>query len=127
MTKTYKSKDTWAIAVKKENYYCITTTEDDPLSWRYIIPTRFVEDHLDVREEVVETKDWISKCVDKIFEYQRWRPWDEPDYVSVRKIIEKHCPTSKKFTRDDVYKFRDSFSWTFMLYDFLKLHWLLEE
>jgi len=45
-----------------------------------------------LREEVVETKDWVDECVDEIFEYQRSWPYGETDYVNVRKIIEKHCP-----------------------------------
>jgi hypothetical protein len=53
----------------------------------------------ELQEEKKEERawNWIDACVDEIFEYQRWRPKEnEPYFVSVRKIIEKHLPKQKK-------------------------------
>lgn len=104
MTKTYKHKKTWRIAeLNKDWWYDVKHSEGN---FHFLHP-RIIEDCND-REEVVE-KDWVGKCVDEIFEYQRWRPWDEPDYVSIRKIIEKHLPqpTLIKFTRNDLWEFSE--------------------
>ena len=85
-----------------------------------------------LKEELIELwfeeeKDWIDevyKALEKdyawCFSYTEW-------VEHLREAIEKNQPKTRKFTKEEVYKFRDSFSWTFMLYDFLKLHWLLEE
>lgn len=105
------------------------------LEWKIVerytvIDAELIENSSD-REEVVE-KDRISKCVDEIFEYQRWRPWDEPDYVSIRKIIEKNLPwqylfTQYKFTPADFSKMIEEINFKnyFEVKNFLKKHNLL--
>ena len=104
----------------------------------YLVDKQLIENSSD-REEIIEN-DWISQCVEEIFEYQRWFPYeDEPDYVSIRKIIQKHAPKQKKFTRNEVrerisreVKLRTNIDYTTMLLDrevmlcdFLKEHGLL--
>lgn len=102
--KKFKHKVTWRETVwttEKDKIWCFIVWEEGTSCW--FLPEKLVECDPN-REEVVE-KDWISKCVDEIFEYQRWRPWDEPDYVSVWKIIEKHAPKEKKFTVREIDKY----------------------
>ena len=104
MTKTYKHRTLgWIYERLGDNYNpVVNQTHNWPMMPFSIIP-ELIENSSD-REEVVE-KYWVEMCVDEIFEYQRWRPWDEPDYVSIRKIIEKHAPKQKKFTNSEVFKF----------------------
>lgn len=111
----FKHKTLWWIAQQQsewDNKYVVGN------SFRF--PEELLINSSD-REEVVE-RDWVEKCVDEIFEYQRWRPWDEPDYVSIRKIIEKHAPKQKMFTREEVESHWHLWE---MICDFLKEHNLL--
>lgn len=109
MTKTYKHRTMWRTTKKEEvdGLYSIQ------INWtNYYLSKEVIDVCIADREEVVE-KDWVEKCVDEIFEYQRWRPWDEPDYVSIRKIIEKHAPQTinlvrKKITDQDIAEFMKS-------------------
>lgn len=128
--KTYKHKTLWWIAEIEDfnKPLCKYKTLDS--DW-IVIHRCFISSDSN-REEVVE-KDWVEMCVDEIFEYQRWRPWDEPDYVSIRKIIEKHAPQVKKFTREDIGKWSREIterpviicSFVDALQEFLKEHNLL--
>ena len=91
MMRKFVHKEKWSIATLKENYYCITTTDDDPLSWRYIIPKRFIEQQPDVREEVIE-KDWIDEIIKDFWELQKdWKQYTELEEF-LREIIEKYSP-----------------------------------
>lgn len=73
--------------------------------------------------------DWIDKCVVDICQYQSSRPWDLPDYVEIRNIIEKHVPKQKMFTIKYMRERSKKHQWinTQNLEEFLQEHWLLSE
>lgn len=130
MMRKFVHKEKWSIATLKENYYCITTTDDDPLSWRYIIPKRFIEQQPDVREEVIE-QDWIEdafKCYRNQYENN---VFSEIYNINFRYACEKYAPKVRKFTRDEVCKWSNKayFDWAEERYliDFLEEHNLLSK
>ena len=124
MTKTYKHRTLgWIYERLGDNYNpVVNQTHNWPMMPFSIIP-ELIENSSD-REEVVE-KYWVEMCVDEIFEYQRWRPWDEPDYVSIRKIIEKHAPKQKKFTREEIQDFTKDYVFESQIMDYIV--WFLDK
>lgn len=102
MTKTYKHKTLWWIALEyfKSWKFYISRVNDD---WTEVeiainvLPELIWSD----REEVVE-KDWIDELHNDLFYVAR-----EISVRTLREAIEKHAPKQVKFTREEIEKWAD--------------------
>lgn len=140
MNKTYKHRTMWRIAEKRDHInswdYTIDAIDANYSWWskaypdlRVVrtIPCELIEDSSDRIE--LEAKDWISNCIDDIDEVI-YDQISEHQKVDIRKILCKHIPQEKKFTKQDIRKIADNFTanneYRFqVIQDFLKSHNLL--
>jgi len=136
MNKTYKHRTMWRIAEKRDHInswdYTIDAIDANYSWWskaypdlRVVrtIPCELIEDSSDRIE--LEAKDWISNCIDDIDEVI-YDQISEHQKVDIRKILCKHIPQEKKFTREEVCKWSNKayFDWSEERYliMFLKEH-----
>ena len=121
MTKTYKHRTLgWIYERLGDNYNpVVNQTHNWPMMPFSIIP-ELIENSSDRIE--LEAKDWISNCIDDIDEVI-YDQISEHQKVDIRKILCKHIPQEKKFTRQEILRDTElNIGRTNIVIDFLKEH-----